>query len=284
MSVVLWLFSRLGDQLFMIFTACALAIENNVDYKIISYKFKAMDNNRVYWNSIFSPCVPNLYHDLKKDISMYDKNPVYIEESSDFKMIPYEPGTNNIIKGYFQSYKYFDKYCDKICDMFNINNKRMALKIKYSHLFTKKLVVIHIVSSEYVSIQDRYCIKKPQYYIHAISSLIRDIKDVKNYNFAVFYTSIDKDHVFKYMTVFKTIIKPSITFIDVPEGITEWEKMLLMSSGDHFILANSSISWFAAYLSETRDKIVYYPRKWFSNISTRHSSDMFPPSWKPIDF
>lgn len=44
-----------------------------------------------------------------------------------------------------------------------------------------------------------------------------------------------------------------------------WEKLRMMYNCKHFILSNSSFSWWAQYLSENKNKIVISPRKWFKN-------------------
>ena len=51
-----------------------------------------------------------------------------------------------------------------------------------------------------------------------------------------------------------------------------------------YIIANSSFSWWGAWLSSNRDKIVISPSKWFGpNNSHLDTKDLIPNSWKIIE-
>ena len=62
--------------------------------------------------------------------------------------------------------------------------------------------------------------------------------------------------------------------------LADWEQMLLMSCCRHNIIANSSYSWWAAYLNTNPDKIVCYPSAWFGPTIGHDTSDLCPPEWK----
>jgi hypothetical protein len=56
-----------------------------------------------------------------------------------------------------------------------------------------------------------------------------------------------------------------------------------MSSCKHNIIANSTFSWWGAYLNENNDKIVCYPSLWFGNeLQNKDTCDLFLDNWKKI--
>ncbi len=65
---------------------------------------------------------------------------------------------------------------------------------------------------------------------------------------------------------------------DINSDVSVAETLILMSNCKHFVLANSSFSWWGAWLAENSDKMVIAPQKWFANDSI-DTSDLIPPEW-----
>ncbi len=55
--------------------------------------------------------------------------------------------------------------------------------------------------------------------------------------------------------------------------------LILMAACQHFLIANSSLSWWGAWLSKRAEKKIIAPKRWFMNpdYDTR---DLFPESWQ----
>ena len=72
------------------------------------------------------------------------------------------------------------------------------------------------------------------------------------------------------------------------QSITDIEEMAIMSHCDHHIIANSTYSWWSAYINENPDKIVCYPNEWYNHqlyylSTTGFNADGFIPipAWNP---
>jgi hypothetical protein len=55
-----------------------------------------------------------------------------------------------------------------------------------------------------------------------------------------------------------------------------------MSMCNHNIIANSSFSWWAAFLNDNSNKEIFYPSKWFGLDLTHDTGDLFPKKWTKI--
>ena len=56
-----------------------------------------------------------------------------------------------------------------------------------------------------------------------------------------------------------------------------------MSCCNHNIIANSSFSWWGAYLNDNKKKIVCYPSIWFGELINHDTRDLFPENWNKIN-
>jgi hypothetical protein len=77
---------------------------------------------------------------------------------------------------------------------------------------------------------------------------------------------------------------PTLNFIRASNDLSDWEQMILMSSCLDNIIANSSFSWWAAYLNMNPYKIVCYPATWFGEVAGHDTRDLCPMDWNKITF
>ncbi|MFE3871900.1 alpha-1,2-fucosyltransferase [Flavobacterium sp. ZS1P70] len=199
---------------------------------------------------------------------------IYEEPSFDFQTDALAIKSPVYLKGYFQSYKYFIAYEDFIRKLFSfpvdtldVISKELLITIKSS-----KTIAIHIRRGDYVSdkITAEYhgsC--SVEYYLDAIKLLAS-----KNKDFTLVFFSDDSDWVkeqFDDLSYSKIVV-------DHNNGEDSWKDMMLMSSCSHNIIANSSFSWWAAWLNENPEKTVIAPKKWFKTkeLNTR---TLLPQEW-----
>jgi hypothetical protein len=179
---------------------------------------------------------------------------------------------NNFLVGYFQSEKYFIDIENLIRKIFTFNknlntkNKEFLKLIKNSNS-----VSIHIRRGDYLSNQkafDVHGICSDIYYDKAISYIRKKISNPKFYIF-----SDDKEwvkHKFNYQKNF--------IVVDSNSASQSYFDMFLMSKCKHNIIANSSFSWWAAWLNNNPSKNVIAPKMWFKSKSLS-TKDLIPKNW-----
>lgn len=175
----------------------------------------------------------------------------------DFSYIPIE-GNDIELFGYFQSDKYW-KHCEKeILQMFQPKQELEQILIdEYSDLILKDdTCAIHVRRGDYVQLKDYHYNLEPEWYVQA--------KEVMGNKYFVCFSddiewctqNIEAD---RYLTTGKAIYD-----------------LFLMSYMKNFIIANSSFSWWASFLSQEKGKKVIAPKNWFGE-KKRHliTSDLY---------
>ena len=268
----------LGNQLFQIFATISTAI----DYKQ-EYMFEESKDDKdshgfarpTYWDTLMANLTPVLVgHKLHFAIAKYmqfNYNKIMLDTKIDTKLF-----------GYFQSYKYFEDNYKEIYTILDINNIKKSIADKYA--FTPKTTItcsLHFRIGDYKSIQAYHNILKPQYYLDAIRKLIFEL-ETDNFNVLVFNEECDNENISKIINVFSSSFT-NIKFIRIPYEIPDWEQMMIMSLCNHNITANSSFSWWGAYLNNNEKKIVIRPAQWFGpNLRNNDVNDLCPSHWIKI--
>ncbi|KKP77934.1 MAG: hypothetical protein UR73_C0007G0019 [candidate division WS6 bacterium GW2011_GWF1_35_23] len=174
------------------------------------------------------------------------------------------------LRGYWQSYKYFEKFTEQMKD--ELKSKGSEKISEKRGLITNK-VGIHFRRGDYVNYkgaQDLFETLSMEYYFNAIDVIKKKINDPE---FMIF--SDDIDWVKKNFQVME-----DIEYVE-PNG--EVEDFTKMSDCDHFIIANSTYSWWAAFLSRNSNKLIIAPEKWYKDVNeNKFSKDIIPNSWIKI--
>ena len=155
---------------------------------------------------------------------------------------------NSYLNGYWQSIKYFEGIENDIKKDFRFKNQLDKNNLEIlNEIENSNSISIHIRRGDYMSPENYNmygCIATPTYYKKAIKVIE---EKVENPTFFVF--SNDMDWVKKNIQ-----INSRVFYID----------MFLMSKCKHNIIANSSFSWWGAWLNENKNKIVIAPKKWIN--------------------
>ena len=281
------LMGGLGNQLFQIFTVISYAIKYKHMFKFIGAEELGGDGctkRKTYWKTFLF----KLSGFLMEQYPHFDI--VWNEQGFQFKELPHDILSYNnltiIVRGYFQSYKYFQENFDVICRILNIAEKRLdiieeVVKTHHSVGFLEKSISMHFRLGDYKKSPDYYPIMNPEYYKKSLQYITGKIDYTPN----VLYFCEDED----IETVNETIqlLKnefPTIEFERATNALDDWQQMLLMSCCNHNIIANSSFSWWGAYFNVNPTKIVCYPSVWFGpKKNYLVVTDLFPDEWMKIE-
>lgn len=172
--------------------------------------------------------------------------------------------------GYWQTEKYFIHIRPQLLDTFRFDESKLSdqtLVMKNQMQYSNS-VSLHVRRGDYLSVQNKKLyegICTLDYYERAIAIMREKVKR------AVFYVfSDDMDWVKQNLKV------PNAIFIDWNRQTDSWQDMYLMSQCKHNIIANSTFSWWGAWLNTNSEKIVVSPSKF---VNSSMLSDIIPESW-----
>jgi hypothetical protein len=281
----------LGNQLFQIFTTLAMALRFNKPFFFLNnYQLGNGENGSTirytYWETFLSSLKPFLKN-LKQipELTIIKENSFKYENIEQNIYLQLSKKINNgiVLVGYFQSPLYFEKYKNMICKLIKLEEKKIAVKnkIQLQDDFLRCAISLHFRLGDYKKLQDFHPILSEKYYINCISYIL---SKQTNKNLKVLYFCEDED----FDEVEKTIknleiIFPLLNFTRCISILEDWEQLLLMSMCSNNIIANSTFSWWSAYLNNNPEKIVCYPDQWFGPRAGHDTSDLFPKDWIKIE-
>ena len=288
----------LGNQFFQILAILVIAKQNNVDFCFTDQTNLDGDQSILrytYWNTLFKDLkkyTVSINDEYKEDVlhishEAFEYNPVEYKEEWKDKKIMYH--------GYFQSYRYFSSHAKELFDFIGLNQRKQEWKENYPLILNqlqqyKTSISMHFRLGDYKEKQYFHPILTKDYYKNALSHIVSTYP--VDEPILVLYFCEAEDNVFVAQTIFDLSIEFSqCIFSKCPDEMEDYNQMLCMSMCSHHIIANSSFSWFGAYLSHSEDlttenemnKIVCYPSVWFCGFGSHiQTHDLFPPKWIKI--
>lgn len=263
----------LGNQMFEYALFCSL--KKNHPFRLFlfdiryangvhqGYEIDKIFNVNSYWRiKLFSLILrlPKYVYNLfeifeEKNPFLYD-NRVYRQKSFTY----YE--------GCWQSEKYFKNVESQIRSVFSFKQKLLNKKtVRLSNTIKKsgcKYVSIHVRRGDYLT-EARYTCTK-EYYYKAIEILNNECRDLI---FIVFSDDISWTR--------NNINLPNMTYVDWNVGHESWQDMYLMSICHYNIIANSTFSWWGAWLNDYSNKVVIAPSIWLDEETEK--LDIVPDDW-----
>lgn len=181
---------------------------------------------------------------------------------------------NTELSGYFPSEKYFIEYEDEIRELFTFRKKISEGSGQiFKEIREYQAVSLHVRRGDYADSPKTLAfhgLLPETYYQKAMDYIDQRVKQPKYYGFS--------DDVKWVKENWKLV--NNVKWVELKEA-QDWEQMYLMSQCKHNIIANSSFSWWSAWLNQNPEKIVIAPKKWFVD-ETKITSDLIPAGWVKI--
>ena len=280
----------LGNQMFQYSIGLSLAKKNNTDLLIDKRDFdKVSIHNGYELERVFDIKVKEAKDfEIKKIIglnryslfrkisnflpSKFNQNNYFLEEGVPFNKNYLEIKNNSYIYGHWQSEKYFLDYENFIRKKFSFKKPLISKNLYFEELIKKipNSVSLHVRRGDYINNAKNKSIFfdcNQGYYESATKEIEKRIKDPTYFIF-----SDDNNWVKKNL-----LFKQKHYFVDHNSNLNSYNDMHLMSLCDHNIIANSTFSWWGAWLNSNQQKIVVSPKQWFCNNSD--SNSIAPKKW-----
>jgi hypothetical protein len=242
----------LGNQLFQWAVTRYLSVKYNTDYNFELSYFRLMD-----WELELNKFKKIKIEEYNKPISLQ-----MVTDNFNFKIIE----DNSFLNGYWQSEKYFTEIDSLIREDLKIEDDLMNYIINRYPILNENTVSLHVRRGDYIKKSNWHTIQNIDYYKRAY-----DIINDNSINILVFSDDINwcKDN-FKF---------DNITYIEGEKNIVD---MYIMSLCKHNIIANSSFSWWGAWLNNNKNKKVIAPVNWFGPQANIYTGDIIPKKWMII--
>lgn len=246
----------IGNVMFQIACAYGYSLDNNISY-IFSKKGYPIIHSSLerYYSNILANI--NILGDYN-----FSNFRLYSEVAFHYNPI-ISSDQNLYLIGGFQSEKYFIDHKEEIRKIFNYEISAELKKIL--PLNGELSCSIHVRRGDYLKYPKHHPVQDIEYYKNAIS-LFKE-----NIIFLVFSDDIEwcKQN-FKGLS-------DNLIFVENNE---DYEDLYLMSKCNHNIIANSSFSWWGAWLNNNPDKKVIAPKNWFGPVYSQHNTkDLYCEDW-----
>jgi hypothetical protein len=182
-----------------------------------------------------------------------------------------------ILKGYWQSQNYFlgirNILLKEISPKCNLSQKYFDLKIRIEQA---ESIAIHIRRGDYVNNSrstSLHGVLPASYYLNALEYML---SNTKHSHFFVFSDDISW---VKNCLDFKGVNHTFIEGMEIQTTISEFD---LIRCCRHHIIANSSFSWWGAWLGASTNQIVIAPKQWYATRLT--PPNLLPPQWIQMDY
>jgi hypothetical protein len=287
--IIVKLIGGLGNQMFQYAAAKALALRHGTYVKVdtmdLEKDAEGKFTQRHFELEIFEEAIERATEDEIKPFLKFANLKVMREFQRRLPFLfkhlmafesgsPYHPEfssypANTYLSGFWQSELYFKAYQNEIVKAFRFNRAIIEQNRALAELISKKnSVSLHIRRGDYVSNLNAntfHGLCSMEYYTAAVQRIYEKHQDIELFIFS--------DDI-SWCRNNLTFCQP-LHFVETNNAASD---LYLMSQCRHNIIANSSFSWWGAWLNQNHDKIIIAPKQWIADKSV-DTKDIIPESW-----
>jgi hypothetical protein len=239
----------LGNQLFIVATLLGIADQQHLEYRLKKVTTTGCTARSTYWDTVFHRL---MYVDTLP-VPTFPLRESSIHTIESFPRVP--EGKHAILRGYFQSFRYFEHLdvhtlfqlpaseAEKVAERMRVYRERFA---------GRKLAFVHVRRGDYVRLRSVYPLLDNDWYTRALQPF-----DPQAWAFLVFS---DDPAPMRSIPVLG-----SLTHVEHVTDPDEHVELFMMAACDGAIIANSTFSWWGAYLGRTLKNPVVSPAVWFTD-------------------
>lgn len=176
------------------------------------------------------------------------------------------------MEGYWQSERYFKDIKEIILEELAVKHPIEGKNLELAEMIgSTNSVSLHIRRGDFVTNPETsrvHGVCSLEYYLESIKEISKKVTDPYFFIFSDDLNWVKENLKIDY----------PVTYVDFNEPDNAYEDMRLMSLCRHNIIANSSFSWWGAWLNSNPDKLVFVPKKWFNQFEA-DASDLIPVNW-----
>ena len=293
-KIIMKLAGGLGNQMFQYALGRRLSLERNFrlyldpnglqnyaaprKYKLNRFNISATLVNREFTLNLPTRILTSASQKTKFDFlkiayKIFPRTIYQIKE----KNLSYDPECLNIsrscyLNGYWQNEKYFIAIKETLIKDFSLTSRLSTENNPfYESIFREQAISVHIRRGDYVSNKENlsyYSICDINYYKEAISILLRSIKNPHLFIFSDGIPWVKENLEFPL----------PVTYVEGNSVDQDIEELFLMTQCKYHVIANSSFSWWGAWLCTYPGQIVIAPKHWFIDDGMNKQLEL-PEQW-----
>ncbi len=196
---------------------------------------------------------------LKPKLKRVDEEPANVYDGRLLQL------RDSFLNGYFQVARYYEPIRDELLEAYALRDVPPHVRSQGNEMAARESVSLHVRRGDYPKLQSIFRLCDVAYYERAARHVAERLRNPRYYVFS--------DDIAWCQENLKL---PTAEFVETAEPNRPELDMYLMSCCRHNIIANSSFSWWGAWLNRHPERIVVAPKVWYAERPT----DVVPEGWE----